>query len=38
MVHLLRNAVTEAGRVVEVCDTLMAADQFVFEFRVPATD
>ncbi|MEU5146354.1 GntR family transcriptional regulator [Streptomyces yangpuensis] len=38
VVHLLRNAVTEAGRVVEVCDTLMAADQFVFEFRVPATD
>lgn len=38
VVHLLRNAVTAEGRVVEVCDTLMAADQFVFEFRIPATD
>ncbi|MDQ0844053.1 GntR family transcriptional regulator [Streptomyces sp. V1I6] len=38
VVHLLRNAVTEAGRVVEVCDTLMAADQFVFEYRIPAAD
>ncbi|MFD8021489.1 GntR family transcriptional regulator [Streptomyces lavendulae] len=38
VVHLLRNAVTEEGRVVEVCDTLMAADQFVFEFRIPAND
>ncbi|GHG18412.1 GntR family transcriptional regulator [Streptomyces hydrogenans] len=38
VVHLLRNAVTKAGRVVEVCDTLMAADQFVFEYRIPATD
>ncbi|WP_404785696.1 GntR family transcriptional regulator [Streptomyces pristinaespiralis] len=36
VVHLLRNAVTEAGRVVEVCDTLMAADQIVFEYRIPA--
>lgn len=38
VVHLLRNAVTTSTRVVEVCDTLMAADQFVFEFRIPATD
>ncbi|MBT2478393.1 GntR family transcriptional regulator [Streptomyces sp. ISL-94] len=38
VVHLLRNAITDTGRVVEVCDTLMAADQFVFEFRIPATD
>ncbi|RSS94818.1 GntR family transcriptional regulator [Streptomyces sp. WAC05292] len=38
VVHLLRNAVTETGRVVEVCDTLMAADQFVFEYRIPAAD
>ncbi|MFF2400768.1 GntR family transcriptional regulator [Streptomyces goshikiensis] len=38
VVHLLRNAVTEEGRVVEVCDTLMAADQFVFEFRIPVND
>lgn len=38
VVHLVRDAVTEEGRVVEVCDTLMAADQFVFEFRIPAVD
>ncbi|MFD7615098.1 GntR family transcriptional regulator [Streptomyces sp. NPDC059828] len=38
VIHLLRNAITEAGRVVEVCDTLMAADQFVFEYRIPAAD
>ncbi|MFF7715741.1 UTRA domain-containing protein [Streptomyces sp. NPDC007988] len=38
VVHLLRNAVTEEGRVVEVCDTLMAADQFVFQYRIPAAD
>ncbi|WP_240138236.1 GntR family transcriptional regulator [Streptomyces sp. MUM 178J] len=38
VVHLIRNAVTETGRVVEVCDTLMAADQFVFEYRIPAAD
>ncbi|MET9698465.1 GntR family transcriptional regulator [Streptomyces sp. NPDC006529] len=38
VVHLLRDAVTEEGRVVEVCDTLMAADQFVFEYRIPAAD
>ncbi|WP_354387413.1 GntR family transcriptional regulator [Streptomyces atratus] len=38
VVHLLRDAVTDAGRVVEVCDTLMAADQFVFEYRIPASD
>ncbi|KPI21787.1 transcriptional regulator, GntR family with UTRA sensor domain containing protein [Actinobacteria bacterium OV450] len=38
VVHLLRDAVTEMGRVVEVCDTLMAADQFVFEYRIPARD
>ncbi|MFB6809824.1 GntR family transcriptional regulator [Streptomyces sp. NPDC056387] len=38
VVHLLRDAVTETGRVVEVCDTLMAADQFVFEYRIPARD
>ncbi|MFF4391555.1 GntR family transcriptional regulator [Streptomyces sp. NPDC001552] len=38
VVHLLRNAVTEEGRVVEVCDTLVAADQFVFEYRIPARD
>ncbi|MEW2469291.1 GntR family transcriptional regulator [Streptomyces sp. NPDC046994] len=38
VVHLLRDAVTDTGRVVEVCDTLMAADQFVFEYRIPASD
>jgi GntR family transcriptional regulator len=38
VVRLLRNAVTTKGRVVEVCDTLMAADQFVFEYRIPAQD
>ncbi|MFB8777105.1 GntR family transcriptional regulator [Streptomyces broussonetiae] len=38
VVHLIRNAVTEEGRVVEVCDTLMAADQFTFEYRIPAAD
>ncbi|AXE26390.1 GntR family transcriptional regulator [Streptomyces globosus] len=38
VIHLLRNAVTETGRVVEVCDTLMAADQFVFEYRIPAAN
>ncbi|MER5463462.1 GntR family transcriptional regulator [Streptomyces sp. NPDC002668] len=38
VVHLIREAVTEEGRVVEVCDTLMAADQFVFSYRIPAAD
>lgn len=38
VIHLIRDAVTEEGRVVEVCDTLMAADQFVFSYRIPATD
>src|SRR5690606_26597023 len=36
--HLIREARTTAGLVVEVCDTLMAADQFVFEYRIPAAD
>lgn len=38
VVHLIREARTAEGRVVEVCDTLMAADQFVFEYRIPAAD
>lgn len=38
VVHLIREAKTTEGRVVEVCDTLMAADQFVFSYRIPATD
>ncbi|GAA3987259.1 GntR family transcriptional regulator [Thermobifida alba] len=38
VIHLTRNAVTTTGRVVEVCDTIMAADQFVLDYRIPATD
>jgi GntR family transcriptional regulator len=38
VIHLIRDAVTEEGRVVEVCDTLMAADQFVLSYRIPAND
>jgi GntR family transcriptional regulator len=38
VIHLTRNAVTAEGRVVEVCDTIMAADQFVLDYRIPATD
>ncbi|MFZ3569225.1 GntR family transcriptional regulator [Streptomyces sp. BYX5S] len=38
VIHLIREARTTEGRVVEVCDTLMAADQFVFEYRIPAAD
>lgn len=38
VVHLVREAHTTAGVVVEVCDTLMAADQFVFEYKIPAAD
>lgn len=38
VVHLVREARTTAGVVVEVCDTLMAADQFVFECRITAAD
>ncbi|MGW2938801.1 GntR family transcriptional regulator [Streptomyces sp. NPDC001156] len=38
VVHLIREARTIEGRVVEVCDTLMAADQFIFEYRIPAAD
>ncbi|MCJ1680564.1 GntR family transcriptional regulator [Streptomyces sp. APSN-46.1] len=38
VIQLVRNAVNAEGRVVEVCDTLMAADQFVFEYRIPAQD
>lgn len=38
VIHLIRNAVAEDGRVLEVCDTLMAADQFVFEYRIRAQD
>ncbi len=38
IIHLTRNAESEAGRVVEVCDTIMAADQFVLDYRIPAGD
>ncbi|MFW3460894.1 GntR family transcriptional regulator [Streptomyces sp. 058-1L] len=38
VIHLVRNAETKAGRVVEVCDTIMAADQFVLDYRFPAED
>ncbi|WP_369198422.1 GntR family transcriptional regulator [Streptomyces djakartensis] len=38
IIHLTRNAESEAGRIIEVCDTFMAADQFVLEYRIPAGD
>ncbi|WP_153453958.1 GntR family transcriptional regulator [Streptomyces smaragdinus] len=38
VIHLVRDAVVEGGRVVEVCDTVMAGDQFVLDYRIPAVD
>jgi GntR family transcriptional regulator len=38
VIHLIRDAIAEGGLVVEVCDTVMAADQFVLDYRFPATD
>lgn len=38
VIHLVRAAITETGQVVEVCDTVMAADQFVLDYRFPARD
>ncbi|MFJ8474868.1 GntR family transcriptional regulator [Kitasatospora sp. NPDC094011] len=38
VIHLVRDAITVDGRVVEVCDTVMAADQFVLDYRFPAHD
>ncbi|MGW7457039.1 GntR family transcriptional regulator [Streptomyces sp. NPDC054797] len=38
IIHLTRNACSQDGRIVEVCDTLMAADQFVLDYRIPAGD
>ncbi|MGK5732715.1 GntR family transcriptional regulator [Streptomyces sp. URMC 124] len=38
VIHLVREAVTTEGRVVEVCDTVMAADRFVLDYRIPACD
>ncbi|KIF74536.1 GntR family transcriptional regulator [Streptomyces sp. 150FB] len=36
--HLTRSAQTRAGRTVEVCDTIMVAEQFVLDYRIPAGD
>ncbi|MFS0696343.1 GntR family transcriptional regulator [Streptomyces nitrosporeus] len=38
VIHLIRAATAGSGRVVEVCDTVMAADQFVLDYRFPAED
>ncbi len=38
VIHLVRTAHTTAGRIVEVCDTLMVADQFVLDYRFQAED
>ncbi|RKT20160.1 GntR family transcriptional regulator [Streptomyces sp. 1114.5] len=38
VIHLVRDAIATGGRVVEVCDTIMAADQFVLDYRFPARD
>jgi GntR family transcriptional regulator len=38
VIHLVRDAISGDGRVVEVCDTIMAADQFVLDYRFPAGD
>ncbi|KOG83093.1 MULTISPECIES: GntR family transcriptional regulator [Streptomyces] len=38
VIHLVRSAETKSGRIVEVCDTIMAADQFVLDYRFPAGD
>ncbi|MFJ4667980.1 GntR family transcriptional regulator [Kitasatospora purpeofusca] len=38
VIHLVRDAIAKGGRVVEVCDTVMAADQFVLDYRFPAKD
>ncbi|WP_338701039.1 GntR family transcriptional regulator [Streptomyces sp. Q6] len=38
VIHLVRNAITDGDRVVEVCDTIMAADQFVLDYRFAARD
>ncbi|MEY9991344.1 GntR family transcriptional regulator [Streptomyces sp. V4I8] len=38
VVHLVRSAFSDDDRVVEVCDTIMAADQFVLDYRFPARD
>nr|WP_052708928.1 GntR family transcriptional regulator [Streptomyces sp. NRRL S-495] len=38
VIHLVRDAVATDDRVVGVCDTVMAADQFVLDHRFPARD
>lgn len=38
VIHLTREAITDDGRVVEVCDTVMAADKFILDYRIPAGD
>lgn len=38
VIHLVRQAITSDGDVVEVCDTIMAADRFVLDYRIPAGD
>ncbi|MCX5200163.1 GntR family transcriptional regulator [Streptomyces sp. NBC_00237] len=38
LIELTRQAVSRGGRVVEVCETVMNADRFVLEYRIPAVD
>ncbi|MBE2998257.1 GntR family transcriptional regulator [Nocardiopsis sp. HNM0947] len=38
VIRLLRSAYDVGGRVIEVCDTVMAADRFVLEYRISADD
>ncbi|MFJ4185550.1 GntR family transcriptional regulator [Kitasatospora sp. NPDC089509] len=38
VIRIVRDAATDAGRVVEVCDAVMAADQCVLDYRFPARD
>lgn len=37
VIHLIRTAFDTAGRAVEVCDTVMAADAYVLSYQLPAT-
>ncbi|WP_395572767.1 GntR family transcriptional regulator [Streptomyces sp. BK79] len=36
VIHLIRTAFDTAGRAVEVCDTVMAADAYVLSYQLPA--
>lgn len=38
VIHLTREAITDTGRVVEVCDTVMAGDKFILDYRIAAGD